>query len=281
MAMGSVYALSGVGLVVLYRATATLNFAYGAIGAVGALAAWDLIESGVPKPLAWVACIAVSTLLSLAYGMIVSPKLTDRDLATKAISTVGFMLFVLGFGLWLWPDIPRSLRLPTSEYGFWIFGVRVVVTKVIALGLAIGVAIGVGQYVKHTRSGLHMRAMADDPDFSDMLGIRIDRVGAIAWGISGALAGVSALLIADLVRLEIVALSFLVVPAIAAAILGRMTSLAGAAIGGIAIGVAEALLAPFETVSAYRGAVPFVVAILFLMLRQRETVLPSLAVSQR
>ena len=126
-----------------------------------------------------------------------------------------------------------------------------------------------------------MRAMADDPDFADMLGIRVNRVGAIAWAISGALAGISGLLIADLVRLDVVALTFLVIPAIAAAIVGRLTSLTGAAIGGIIIGVVESVAAPFDSVSAYRGITPFVAAIAFLLWRQRETGVPTMAASPR
>ena len=104
LALGSIYALSGMGLVVLYRATAVLNFAYGAIGAIGALVAWDLIDSGTPEPVAWLVCIVVTTAISLGYGVLIAPKLADRDLATKAISTVGFAVLILGFSLWWLPE---------------------------------------------------------------------------------------------------------------------------------------------------------------------------------
>ncbi len=269
VALGSIYAMSGLGLVVLFRATSTVNFAYGAAGALGALVAWDLIGSGVPQVVAWLACLVVSTLLSLAYGMVVSPRLADRDLATKAIATVGFALLLLGFGLWYWPDIPRSLDLPTSDWGFRVLGVRVVGTKVLALVLVLMVGWGVTFFLDRTRTGLHMRAMADDPEHADMLGIRTDRVGAVAWAISGALGGLSGLLIADLVRLEVVALTFLVVSGLAAAVVGRLESLPLTAVGGVVIGVLESVAAPFESISRYRGVTPFVAAIAFIAWRQR------------
>lgn len=271
LALGSIYALSGMGLVVLYRATAVLNFAYGAIGAIGALVAWDLIDGGVAEPIAWLACIAVTTAISLGYGVLIAPKLADRDLATKAISTVGFAVLILGFSLWWLPDITRSLSLPTSDHGFRVFGVRVVYTRMIALGLALFIGFAVTEFLNRTRTGLFMRAMADNPDQAGMLGIRSDRVGAIAWGLSGVLSGVTGLLIADLIRLDAGALTFLVVPAIAAAVIGRLQSLPATLIGGLAIGVAESVAAPFESISDYRGVAPFLAAMLFLVWQQRES----------
>lgn len=281
LAIGSVYALSGIGLVVLYRATAVLNFSYGAVGALGALTAWDLIDRGTPEPIAWLVCLVVATLLSLGYGTQVAPRLADRDLVSKAMGTVGLMVMVLGFALWHWPDIPRTLTLPTSDHGFTVFGVKVVATKVLALAAAIGLALGVTEYLDRTRSGLHMRAMADDPAFADMLGIRTERVGAIAWGISGALSGISGLLVADLVRLDVGALTFLVVPAMAAAVIGGMSSLSMTLLGGLIVGVAESGLAPFDSVTKYRTITPFVVAIAALVWRQRTTTVAVVAAQGR
>jgi len=271
LALGSIYALSGIGLVVLYRATAVLNFAYGAIGAIGALVAWDLIDGGVPEPVAWIGCVAVSTALSIGYGVIVAPLLADRDLVTKAVATAGYTLLLLGFSLWWLPDISRSLSLPTSDHGFRVFGVFVAYTRVIALGLALVVTVGVTGYLMRTRTGLYMRAMADDPEQAGMLGIRTDRVGAIAWAMSGVLSGVTGLLIADLIRLEAGAITFLVVPAIAAAIIGRLNSLPATLVGGLAIGLAESVAAPFDSISDYRGVAPFLAALLFLVWQGRHT----------
>ena len=249
-----------------------LNFSYGAVGALGALTAWDLIDRGTPEPIAWAVCLVVATLLSLVYGTQVAPRLADRDLVSKAMGTVGLMVMVLGFALWHWPDIPRTLTLPTSDHGFTVFGVKVVATKVLALAAAIGLALGVTEYLDRTRSGLHMRAMA---------GIRTERVGAIAWGISGALSGISGLLVADLVRLDVGALTFLVVPAMAAAVIGGMSSLPMTLLGGLIVGVVESGLAPFDSVTKYRTVTPFVVAIAVLVWRQRTTTVAVVAAQGR
>ena len=125
--------------------------------------------------------------------------------------------------------------------------------------------------MRRTRTGLFMRAMADNPDQAGMLGIRTDRVGAVAWLMSGVLSGVSGLLIADLIRLEAGALTFLVVPAIAAAVIGRLYSLTGTLVGGLSIGLIESVAAPFDSVGDYRGVAPFLAALLFLAWQGRES----------
>lgn len=274
LALGSIYALSGLGLVVLYRATAVVNFAYGATGAIGALVAWEMIEGGNPEPLAWAAGVATSTLLSVFYGCLVAPRLADRDATVKAGATIGFALFLLGFAFWRWSDTARSLSLPTDDSGFDVFGVRVVYTKVIAVALAVIVTAGVGWFLRSTRTGLAMRAMANDRELAAVLGVRVVSVGGLAWLLNGVLSGVTGILVASLVRLEAGTLTFLVIPAAAAAIIGRLTSLTVTLAGGLALGVVESVAAAYASVSDYRGVAPFLVAILVLVARQRQRVIP-------
>ena len=85
LALGGVYALSGVGLIVLYRATGVLNLAFGAIGAMGALIAWSLIQAGVPGWISWLACVAFGGAVTLGYGIIFGPALAKRDPLVKAV----------------------------------------------------------------------------------------------------------------------------------------------------------------------------------------------------
>src|SRR5689334_6789331 len=100
--LGSVYALSGVGLVVLYRSSGTLNFAFGALGAIAAYCTWSMIRMDVPAALAWIVGIAVAAGLSFAYGRLIAPLLRHRERAVRAIGTLGFALFILGFTGLIW-----------------------------------------------------------------------------------------------------------------------------------------------------------------------------------
>ena len=84
LALGALYSLGGVGLVLLNRATGVLNFAYGAIGAVGAMVAWQILNWGGPEPLAWAASVGTGILLSLAFGKLLAPGLAHREPVVKA-----------------------------------------------------------------------------------------------------------------------------------------------------------------------------------------------------
>lgn len=115
-----------------------------------------------------------------------------------------------------------------------------------------------------------MRALASSRELSAMLGVRVFRVDGWAWVISGVLAGVSGILLADLQRLSGQALTFAVIPAIAAAVVGRFASLPATVAGGLAIGVCEALLTPVPIVGPFRTAVPFLFAVGAMLWMQRR-----------
>ncbi len=269
LSTGAVYVLAGVGLVVLYRASGVLNLAQGALGALSAMIAWQISDSGGPQWLGWIAAVAASTALALFYGRLIAPRLSHSDPIVRAVATLGFALIILGFSDFIWGEWPRALRLPSDNVGFELVGVRVTATRAIAFGLGLAVAIGMILFLKLTRLGLSMRALANDREISGLVGVPVLRVDAWAWVISGVISGVSGILLANMVRLQIIPLTYMVIPAVAAAILGRLTSLTAVVIGGLVIGVLEAVASPFPEVSAYRSAAPFVVAGLALLWYQR------------
>ena len=262
LGIGAVYALSGVGLVVLFRATGVLNFALGAIGAFGAHVAWSLVEIGWSLALACLAGILAATVLSFGYGRLIAPMLAYRDIVVRAIGTLGFAMLLMGAMGLIWGEVPRRLVFPTDKLFLEIFGTRLTHTRLIALILAALTVIGIGLLLAKTRLGLKMRALACDRDLSALLGVKILAVESKAWLLAGVFAGIAGLLLGNLVRLQGQLLTFLIVPAIAAAILGRLRSLPGTAIGGLFIGIVEAVLSIFPDLSAYRTAAPFAVALL-------------------
>src|ERR1700683_4122632 len=120
LALGGVYALYGVGLVVLYRATGVLYLAFGAVGAMGALIAWSLGQHGVPGWLTWLVCIAAGALITLRYGGLFGHALAKRDPLVKAMATIGLTLILYGLMDLLWTTSggqARSLTLPTDNSG--------------------------------------------------------------------------------------------------------------------------------------------------------------------
>ena len=273
VAVGALYALSGVGLVLLYRASGTLNLAYGAIGAAGALICWELTQFyGASLAVGALVAVAVATALSVLWGTLIEPLLQGRDPLVKATASLGLALAILGLCNWYWNDKARSLLLPTDAFGVEILGVRVTLTQCLALGLALLATAAASVYLRASVTGTTMRALANDRELSAMLGVRVRRVEAFAWLVSGVAAGVSSLLLADLTVLTANNLTFLVIPALAAALIGRLQSLWTTLAGGVLIGVLESVLTPLPAISSYRSVAPFVVAIAITMWLGRHKV---------
>jgi len=127
LALGGVYALSGVGLVVLYRATGVLYLAFGAVGAMGAFIAFEMIQSGTPGWSAWIVCVLFGGVVTLVYGMIFGPPLAGRDPVVRAVATLGLTLILFGIMdlVWTLPvaGCARS-RCPPTTAGLPCSGCR-------------------------------------------------------------------------------------------------------------------------------------------------------------
>lgn len=273
LVVGSLYALSGVGMLVLYRTTGVLNFAYGALGAVGGMVAWQLVELLLQPLVALVLGVVVAAALSLTFGVVVGPSLARTSELAKATATLGVALALLGGMYAVWNDKARTLRLATDATSLDLAGTRVSATQVLSLLLVAAVVAGTSMFLRRTGTGTAMRALAGDRELSAMLGVRVRRVELTAWGASGALAGVSGLLLAAQTQLEPGFLTFLVIPALATVVVGRFVSLVGTLVGGLVLGVGQALVSYWPPTSALATATPFVLAVAaILYLQRRKTV---------
>jgi len=266
LALGGVYALQGVGIVVLYRATGVLNLAFGAVGAFGALLAWQLINhNGWSQGPAYIVCILFGGVVTLLYGVLFGPPLAARDPLVKAVATLGLALILLGAMSWIWSDKARSMILPTSNHGFEVSNVLVNYTQVIAFGLAILITVTTGLFLRFTNLGTAMRALANDREITATLGVPVRRVEAAAWLGSGLLAGAAGLLLSNLVGLDAATLTFLVISSLAATLIARLRSIYVTFIAAIVVGLVNALITPILSISQYRDMAPFVLATIALL----------------
>jgi branched-chain amino acid transport system permease protein len=276
LALGGVYALSGVGLVVLYRATGVLYLAFGAVGAMGALIAWSLTQAGTPGWVSWLVCVVFAAAVTLAYGTVFGPALAGRDPLVKAVATIGLTLVLYGAMDLLWTTSggeARSLTLPTDNSGFSVGQILVNWTQVIALAAGVVITVATGAFLRYTKLGTAMRAMANDRVITATLGVPVRRVEAAAWLGCGVLAGIAGLLLADLVALDATTLTFLVISSLAAVLIARLRSIALAFAAAIAIGLIHDLLTPITSLTNYRDMTPFVLAAIALLVLSRRRVM--------
>jgi branched-chain amino acid transport system permease protein len=263
LALGGVYALSGVGLIVLYRATGVLYLAFGAVGALGALVAWSLARAGAPGWLGWLACVAVAAALTLGYGAVFGPALAKREPLVKAVATIGLTLILYGAMDLLWTTSggqARSIALPTDNWTFTAGKIQVSWTQVVALAAGVAITAATAAFLRHTKLGTAMRAMANDREITATLGVPVRKVEAAAWLGCGVLAGLAGLLLASLVALDATTLTFLVISSLAAVLIARLRSIAVTFAAAIVVGLLHDLLTPVISLADYRDMTPFVLA---------------------
>jgi branched-chain amino acid transport system permease protein len=208
--------------------------------------------------------------------MVFGPAFARRDPLVKMMGTLGLALILLGIMSWMAPvggAFARFLPLPSSNHHYTIFKTSVSLTQIIALGLALVITAAVSIFLRVTKLGTAMRALADDREITATLGVPVRRVEAAAWFGSGLACGAAGLMLPDLLTsLDYSALTFLVISALAAALIGRLRSLWATMFGGIAVGLAQSVLTPYTDVSAYRSSAPFVLAIVALLYLSRRRV---------
>jgi branched-chain amino acid transport system permease protein len=240
---------------------------------MGAFIAFEMIQSGTPGWSAWIVCVLFGGVVTLVYGMIFGPPLAGRDPVVRAVATLGLTLILFGIMDLVWTTTGgrvRSISLPTDNGGFTVLGLQVTWTQVIALGGGVVLTVGTAAFLRYTKLGTAMRAMANDREITATLGVPVRRVEAAAWFGCGILAGIAGLLLADLVQLDSTTLTFLVISSLAAALIARLRSITVTFVAAIVIGVIHDLLTPFTALTNYRDMTPFVLAAIALLWASRH-----------
>ncbi|MGA4959631.1 ABC transporter permease subunit [Streptomyces lavendulocolor] len=239
LAVGSAAALTGIGLIVTYRATGVLNLAHGAVAMVCAYVLRNLVvEWGWPLPLA--ACV---TLLLVAPGIgLVLDRAVFRpaavlgpDPATTLVASIGVFVLLVGGAALVWGTGARADAPVLLGDDPWA-----------QLATVVLVAVAVGAVTRWTGPGRDLRAVVDDRELAALGGIDADRVAAAGWAFGSFTAGLTGVLLAPYVRLDPYGLPLLVVEVIAVAVAARMRSLPVAVGTALAVGVAQAQLTRFH-----------------------------------
>ncbi|WP_030608801.1 branched-chain amino acid ABC transporter permease/ATP-binding protein [Streptomyces fulvoviolaceus] len=261
LSVGSAAALTGIGLIVTYRATGVLNFAHGAIAMVCAYVLRQcVVEWGWPL---WAG--AMLTLLVLAPGLgVVLERFVFRPLsvlgsdpAQTLVASIGVFVLLVGGSALVWGQGARDDAPELVSADPWG-----------QLAVALVLAVGVGAVIRWTRFGRELRAVVDDRQLAVLGGIDADRVAAAGWAFGSFTAGLTGVLLAPYVRLDPYGLPLLVMEVVAVAVAARMRSLPMAVVVALGIGVAQSQLTRLhpsgwgEPLLQAVGANLFVVALL-------------------
>ena len=167
----------------------------------------------------------------------------------------------------------RSISFPTDNDTFTVAGILVEWTNVIALVLGALITVGTAAFLRFTKLGTAMRAMANDREITATLGVPVRRVEAAAWFGCGVLSGLAGILLADLVALDATTLTFLVLSSLAATLIARLRSISITFIAAIVVGTVDAMITPIQSITNYRDMTPFVFAAIALLFQNRRRVI--------
>jgi len=238
---GCIYALIAAGITLVYKSSRVLNFAQAEVGTLTLYVTyWVSTKHHQPWALGALASIIVAIGIGLLFERaIIRPMLTASRL-TVAVATIGLFSFCLAIELALFAGTIYLLP-PPLQGGSEIAGVVVSNSQWLALGVVAAVALGLAAFLRYTDFGLAVQAAADDPVAAQLMGTPRGRISAFTWGTAGALSAIAVLLIQPTVGvLAPAAFAGLFIGGLTASLLGGLTSLPGAFVGGLAVGIAEA-----------------------------------------
>ncbi|MEU9291126.1 branched-chain amino acid ABC transporter permease [Streptomyces sp. NPDC048275] len=265
LASGAVYGLMGLGLVIIYRATDVVNFALASLAVIGLYAALTLYDRGLPLLLAAAAAIVVTVVVGLAARETVIRPLAQGELLSALVMTMGVSLIVESAISTIWDDQPRLF--PSLVEGSVSFGGSAIPTQSLLTIAVAAVAMALVAYLfGRTTIGSAMRAVAESADTAQILGIGSQRIARIAWALGLGLAALAAFLYAPRAGLVPTVLGAPLFRAFAGIFLGGLTSMYGAVIGGLTVGVLDNLAASYVS-AGYRDTFVFTFTILVLLIR--------------
>lgn len=243
LTLGGLYALSGIGLVLIYRVSGVLNFAQGAVAMVSAFVAYEVvIVRGLPPWTGVIAAVATGALLGLVMEALTIRPLAGRPAAAKVAVTIGWLLIlqtVAGL-IWGFTAFHRPVDV-VSQSGTTFWGTDVVIgyDQMTIIAVAVVLAFGIAAFLRWTSFGVAMRAVADEPSTARLWGIKVNRVTAVSWMLGSGMAGLAGVLITPLVDFSPFALTVIVIDAFAAALIGRLISLPWTVVGAGVLGLAQ------------------------------------------
>jgi branched-chain amino acid transport system permease protein len=265
LASGAVYGLMGLGLVIIYRATDVVNFALASLATVGLYAALALNERGLPLLLAAVAAIVTTATVGLVAREAVIRPLAQGELLSALVMTMGVSLIAESAISTIWDDQPRLF--PSLVEGSVSLGSAAVPAQSLLTIAVAAVAMALVAYLfGRTSIGTAMRAVAESADTARILGLGSQRIARIAWALGLGLAALAAFLYAPRAGLVPTVLSAPLFRAFAGIFLGGLTSMYGAVIGGLTVGVLDNLAAGYVS-AGYRDTFVFSFTILVLLIR--------------
>lgn len=265
VSVGGIYALVAVAIVLPFKASGVLNFGQGEIVTFGAYTALILTQLGLPYPALLGSVVLLGGIGGIAIERLLIRPIVRAPEFTLVIATFAIGLLIkdaisLRFG-----DSPNTIEGPFGSDPLVAGGLRFNPTSLWILACTALVTVGLVLFFRYTRLGKAMRAVSIDADASRLMGIRVETVYRWSWAISTAIGALAGLLVAPLIGIN-PEVGQLILRGLLGAAIGGFTSIGGAVVGGLAVGLIETYSGVLAG-TAFKNLVPFLLLMALLMFR--------------
>ena len=266
LATGGIYASVALALVMIYQATHHVNFAQGELAMFSTYLAWTLIEGGLPYWLAFVATLGLSFVTGVLIERIVIRPIENAPVLAIITVFVGLLVILNSIAGWIFGYTIKSFPSPFPSNAWYAsrymsaHEVGMITVTLAMLGL-------IFLFFRFTPLGLAMRAAAQNPVSSRLVGIRVGWMLALGWGLAGSIGAVAGMMAAPIVYLDPNMMSGVLLYGFAAALLGGINNPWGAAMGGFIVGVLENIAGAYVVGTEIKLTVALVIIVGVLVVR--------------
>ncbi len=265
VSVGAIYALVALAIVIPFKASGVLNFGQGEMVTLGAYAALILTQLGWPYPLMLAGVLALGLLGGVLIERALIRPIVSAPEFTLVIATFAIGLLIKGAISLRFGDSPAAIDGPFGTEPLLALGLRFNPTSLWILGCTASVTLCVIAFFRYAKLGKAMRAVAINAEAAKLMGIKVTTVYRWSWGISTAIGALAGLLVAPLIGVN-PEIGQLILRGLLGAVIGGFTSIAGAIIGGVAVGLIETFAGVFVG-STFKNLVPFLLLMLLLVFR--------------
>jgi branched-chain amino acid transport system permease protein len=275
LASGSIYATLALAIVIIYRSTGVVNFAQGELATFTTFIAWTLVDHGVGYWGAFALTVLIAFAGGVALERLVVRPVEGGPVLTIVMLTIGLFILLGGLSNWIWKaevrSFPPNRPFPSSTWD--LGGVAISKQDLGILGVTLGLVVLLYLLFQYTKLGLALRAAALNPAASRLVGVRVEWMLALGWGLAAAIGAVAGLFTAAASPpLDPNMMRPILIYAFAAAVLGGLESPIGAIVGGLALGVLLNLVVTYDThlhleLDRLRLPIAFLVILTVLLVR--------------
>jgi branched-chain amino acid transport system permease protein len=242
---GLLYALSGAGLVLIYRTSGFISFAQGDIAAVGLFVAYFAFQAGAPYAVIVLVTVAACAVAAVLIGGLVVIPLGRQGALTAGLATIGVGILVQGIENFTVGNSSRPFPSVSNGVALRLGAVQIQTAHVVQIVVTVVVFVAMGIAFRRLTAGVALRALNEDPEAAELLGVPGRRLQLLSWLSAGVLAALAGLFIVPIYTLTPTSVNAILLFGFCAVVVGGFDSVAGALVGGLVIGVSANLVAAF------------------------------------